>query len=425
MLIPLDAEHQSGVGQPSMAPDGRRFLYAVMPKDGTGESDIRIASIDGPTTGASIGLTGAGGTAFSAPDGVVYVKAGILYAQSFDPAAGKVTGNPVALARGVFSNATFGATALGSSWNGVIAYRTETFPAQTFVWVDRAGRTLEEFPKRDTFTNFDLSPDGTRVAVTVRQGSAYPNPLWLLDLTRGLATNVSEKTGTHSDATWSPDSTQLAFRLDASVVSRAVNGGATHRLLEGVGYPETWSPDGRYIVAGRPGAQIDDYSLVVIDVTGKQPPTTLVSGATGLDEPRFSPDGKWLTYNDVEPGRTVQIFAIPFPPTGQRYQLSVAGGTQARWRRDGRELFYLAPDATVMSVQIPDGDIRRASPPTPLFRAGLEASASFDQMAPSADGQKFLIRRPLEIGGDRAPVHVIVNFDLKARLAAEAPATPR
>lgn len=164
-----------------------------------------------------------------------------------------MTGNPVALARGVFSNATFGATALGSSLNGVIAYRTETFPAQTFVWVDRVGRTLEEFPKRDTFTNFDLSPDGTRVAVTVRQGSAYPNPLWLLDLTRGLATNVSEKTGTHSDATWSPDSTQLAFRLDASVVSRAVNGGATHRLLEGVGYPETWSPDGRYIVAGRPG----------------------------------------------------------------------------------------------------------------------------------------------------------------------------
>jgi Tol biopolymer transport system component len=157
----------------------------------------------------------------------------------------------------------------------------------------------------------------------------------------------------------------------------------------------------------------------MIDVTGKQPPTTLVEGGTGLDEPRFSPDGKWLTYNDVEPGRTVQIFAIPFPPTGQRYQLSVAGGTQARWRRDGRELFYLAPDATVMSVQIPDGDIRRASPSSPLFRAGLEASASFDQMAPSADGQRFLIRRPIGIGGDRAPVHVIVNFDLK-RLAVES-----
>jgi Tol biopolymer transport system component len=135
-----------------------------------------------------------------------------------------------------------------------------------------------------------------------------------------------------------------------------------------------------------------------------------VAGATGLDEPKFSPDGKWVAYNGSEGGQKPEIYALPFPPTGQRYQLSSQGGAQPRWRRDGRELFYLASDGTVMSVMIPGGDVRQAARPEPLFQTGLEVSPSFDQFVPSPDGQRFLIRRPEGAAGDRAPVHVIVNW---------------
>ena len=364
------------------------------------------------------GLQGVTGVTFLAPDGIVYAKSRSLYAQAFDPTRGTTSGNPVRIARDVFENTTVGYGAVSVSSTGVIVYRNETFPLQAFLWVDRAGRVIQEFPKRDTFTNFDLSPDATRVAVTVRRPSATPNLLWLLDLSRGVATDISEGNEWHSDATWSPDGEKLAFRLGNQVVIRAVNGGPLTQVFDWVGYPETWSPDGRYLVLGV-GSGSEIYELWSVDVTGRNKPAMLVRGGAGLDEPRFSPDGRWVSYNDLEGARQVQVYAIPFPPTGQRYQLSTAGGTQARWRSDGRELYYLGIDGYLMSVQVPDGDVRRAAPPVSLFHAGLETSASFDQFAPASDGQRFLLRRPPEGGGDRAPLHVIVNFDLKTRLAAE------
>jgi hypothetical protein len=413
------ADRETWLGWPTLLPDSRRFLYLARPAGTAEGAEVRLASVDGPNTEVqTVGLQGVTGAVVVPPSGIAYIKSRTLYVQAFDLSRGTVTGNPAVVAREVFENAMSGLGAVSASPTSVIAYRSEIFPQQAFMWLDRAGRAIAEFPKRDSFTNFDLSPDGTQVAVTVRRPGAALNELWLLDLDRGLATDISEKGRAHSDATWSPDGRRLAFRLGNRVVSRAVNGGPLTTILDRLAYPETWSPDGRYIVAGAPAQLTDQYELWAIDVSGGGKPQVLITGTSGLDEPRFSPDGRWLAFNNLESGRRTQIYLTPFPPTGERFQLSVGGGTQPRWRADGRELFFLGTDGAVMSVSLPDGDVRRAGPPTQLFQTVVETSASFDQLAVSRDGQRFLVRRPPGGGGDRSPLHVLVNFDLAAALAS-------
>ena len=382
------------------------MLFAAQPKGSAAVPEIRVVSLERPDAGAPIGLPGVVRAQFAPPDALVYVRDGSLFAHRFDPDTTTVSGEPQLLARGVYENPGGARSAFSVSDAGVLAYRSERFPLQSFAWVDRPGRVLQVFPKRDTFSNFDLSPDGSRVAVTVRS-VATPNTLWLLDFDRGVATDISERQQSHSDATWSPDGERLAFRAGPRVVIRAVNGGPLTTVFDRAGYPETWSPDGRHLVLGVPTP--DGYELWVTNVAdGKA--SRLIAGSGGLDEPRFSPDGTWVAYNGSDSGGPAEVYAVPFPPTGQRHQLSVNGGTQPRWRRDGEELYYLAPDGMLMAVRIPGGDVRRATPPEPLFQTTVETSSAFDQYAPSADGRRFLLRRPEGGVGDRAPVHVVVNW---------------
>ncbi len=403
--VALDPDRDLWHANPVLLPGGR-VLFAAQPKGDGAVPEMRVMSLDRPDAGAPIGLSGVVRAEFGPPDTLLYVRAGSLFAQKFDAGNAVLSGEPHLLARDVYDSLPMARAAFSVSNQGLLTYRTERFPLQTFGWVDRAGRVLSTFQKRDTFSNFDVSPDDARVAVTVR-AVASQSSLWLLDFDRNLATDISERDASHSDATWSPDGERLAFRLGSRVVVRAVDGGPLTTVFDRAGYPETWSPDGRYLIQGVPTA--DGYELWTVDLfTGQSGP--LVAGAGSLDEPKFSPDGKWVAYNGSDAGRTAEVYAIPFPPTGQRHQLSASGGTQPRWRRDGEELYYLAPDGTLMVVRIPGGDVRRATPAEPLFQTTLEASSAFDQYVPSADGQRFLLRRPEGGVGDRAPIHVIVNW---------------
>jgi len=412
LLVP-DAAHHQWFGWPVLLPGGGQLIYAAKPNAPSDPIEWRVGPVDGTgsRTADPVVLKGVTGVRLAEPGMLFYVRGGTLFAQHIDPSSAALTGDAILVAKDVYESPAAGRAALGVAGSGVVAFRREQFPRQVFYWVDRTGRRLREFPTRNTFTNFDLSPAGSRVAATVRlQPYNLGSQLWILDLDRGVATDVSapDGGGGHSDALWSPDGSRLAFRLGNRLVTRPADGGEVVTLLDRTAYPETWSRDGRFIVAGVSVG--DDYQLWTIDLRDGNKTAPLVKGAASLDEPKFSPDGRWVVYNASEGGRPAEVYAVPFPPTGQRYQLSPQGGTQPRWRGDGQELYYLAPDGTLMAMRIPAGDVRQASQPEPLFQTGLEASSAFDQFAPAADGQRFLIRHPEGTTGDRAPVHVIVNW---------------
>jgi Tol biopolymer transport system component len=301
-----------------------------------------------------------------------------------------------------------GGVSLSLSPAGVLAYRTADNVQSQFEWTDRAGRPLGVVATAGTYTNFDLSPDAKYIAATARDGTL--NRLWIIDVDRAVATPAEPpaRTAPASDPTWSPDGRTLAFRRGNTLVTRPAFGGEERVIAAVASYPDSWSRDGRYLTVGR--GRGDVYELFALRVDGIPEEIPLVTGLPLADEGKFSPDGRWVVFHASLDGGRPNVFAIPFPPTGERWQLSPAGGVQPRWSGDGREVLYLNADSVVMSVQMPNGDPRRAQAPVPIFRSTMEASSANDQFAVARDG-RLLLRRPLNSGEvDNAPVSVLVNW---------------
>ncbi len=412
----LEGNQYAWFGFPQWLPDGTRFLYTAARADRTGFDTFVALLAGGQPTRLDLpsGIT----RVLIDPAGfIVFGLNGTLQAQRvrFDPLT--PIGPTFQVSTDILLEQRTGFLAADLSPAGTLAYRTLGFAHVQFEWLDRVGRPLGTIGPVDTFTNFDLSPDGGRLAVTRRETQTVGNSLWMIDEARGMTTQLAEPTsGSISDPTWSPDGSRIAFRRGQRLVVRGAFGGAETLIANFAGYPDSWSKDGRYLTVGRPVGQ--NYELWVVRTDGVQEETAVVTGATLADELRFSPDGHWLAYHATSEGAP-QVYVVPFPATGERWQLSTRGGVQPRWRGDGRELFYLDPEGQMMSVPLPTGDPRQARPPEPLFRTTLEPSSANDQFTVAADGQRFIVRRPMgERGTDQAPVTVLVNW------RGVAPATP-
>ena len=125
----------------------------------------------------------------------------------------------------------------------------------------------------------------------------------------------------------------------------------------------TWSPDGRHVAY-----LVPPYDLWLFPLFGDRQSVPLLNTEFSEIECQFSPDGKWLLYSSNESGR-YEVYVQPFPPSGEKWRISTEGGTNARWRSDGKEIFYLAPDRTLMSVPVrADGGRFEPSSPRVLFK---------------------------------------------------------
>ena len=403
----LQAPRELWHGWPILLPDGRRFFYTVGMADGGTET--RIGSLDGDP---AVRLTLPGTTSRVRLDSrgyLVFAQNRVLIAQRVDLDTGNLQGEPVRLSGEVFQNPATGWAAVDVSRNGVLAWRAPGVDDAQFEWVDREGRTAGVINEPDAYTNFDVSPDGTRIVATRRRGESG-GVLFLIDPARNLTTPISEQNSAApiSDPTWSPDGQMIAYRRSGTLVTRNVFGGEERVLKDWAAYPDSWSRDGKYLIVGRPMGP--DYQLWALAMDGSGEEIPLVQGVSLADEARFSPDGKWVVFHAAIAGAP-EVFAIRFPPTGERWQVSTDGGVQPRWRSDGRELYYLGPDGQVMVVALPEGDPTKARTPEPLFGLRLDPSPAFDQYTPLPDGQRFIVRRQLRPGGaDTAPLHVIVNW---------------
>jgi hypothetical protein len=182
-------------------------------------------------------------------------------------------------------------------------------------------------------------------------------------------------------------------------------------------YPESWSPDGRFVIY----TEIDPASrgnLWVLPRTGDAKPFPFLATTAAESGARFSPDGRFLAYASDESGRE-EVFVQPFPATGAKWQVSAAGGFEAAWRGDGGELFYIAPDARLMAVPVAPLSaglafgVPRALLWIPLRHAlGL----SYRDYAVSRDGQRFLV---LEWPGEAVASPIVVVLGPPAQGASK------
>jgi Tol biopolymer transport system component len=226
---------------------------------------------------------------------------------------------------------------------------------------------------------------------------------------------------------WSPDGTKVVFQSNRgggvyNLYQRAANGtGEDELLLESKEFkaPWDWSRDGRFIVYSVRTQKADD--IWILPMTGDKKPFPLLRSEFQKRQAQISPDERWLAYTSVESGRS-EIYVVPFTPGSKadaksgagKWTVSTAGGTQPRWRGDGKELFYVAPDGKLISVGIkatatafdhraPQAlfDLRSATLPSSNFTTGY---------VPAPDGKRFLVVTARRAAAEASPLTVVVNW---------------
>ncbi|MGQ0733409.1 MAG: protein kinase domain-containing protein [Acidobacteriota bacterium] len=435
---------ESGHYWPSFLPDGRRYTYLAWSADasravfvGTLGSSEKAKLMTADSNAVYAHSTGSG----RAPGYLVFHREATLFAQPFDPSTAALTGQPVQIAGQLaFSGAT-GRGHFDVSQNGVLLYvqtggatagasnRSQSAnPNVVFGWRDRAGKNLGPAGEQGAYGDMDLSLDGKFIAIT-RQDAAGSD-IWVIDWERaGVPTRLTLDPSDDINPVWSPAGDRVAFTTyrkgNADIYVKNANSvGPETAILESASdeLVEDWSKDGKYLAYKLGVDAFED--LYVLPLTGDDTkPIPIVTGPFRKDEPQFSYDGKWIAYASNESGGTFEVYVISFPALDQKLRVSaIGGGGQPRWRRDGRELYYKAPNGEVMAVELKPGPRLEAGIPRGLF-ASLGAQSSVDparhQMSVTPDGQRFLVRYPNNLaGGPLAGGMTVVGYsaqDLTAR----------
>jgi hypothetical protein len=413
---------------PQMLPDGEHLLYVEW-KARAGRYLARVVRLRDLTTKDLIETDSrvmyTASTATPGTGYLLYIRGGNLLAHPFDPRSLELTGETAPVATGVYSFAQTGAADFSVSDQGVIAYLG--YVARSHLeWVDRAGHQMGGVgPANASLKSGRLSRDGQRLAAAIYEVEKGEQDLWIFDLKTNSGRRLTGEPGLRDAPVWSPDSSTLAFlhTADATLPRLHLRGLGQSDVEEAMPAgdfqaPTDWSPDGRFVAFTNTGvpqlANEQQSDVWLLDLTRGRTPVPLLKTRFHESNPVFSPDGKWLAFTSNESGRSevyVQAFRSGDAPSviGERYPVSSAGAQAVRWRRDGRELFYLGLDGRVQAVPVslsPKLDFGAA---TALFtisteaRAAVHAVAGFDV---SADGQRFVI--PV-VNSLKAPSIVVVQ----------------
>jgi Tol biopolymer transport system component len=238
--------------------------------------------------------------------------------------------------------------------------------------------------------------------------------VWTYDVARGLRTRFTFDPEDDLDERWSADGNRIAFasgrKGHLDLYAKAASGADAEQLLLADDldkYPQSWSPDGRFLLYVSLGAKTGQ-DLWVLPLTGdvRKPfpfRNTQFSEGTGV----FSPDGRWIAYRSSETGRQ-EIYIAPFPGPGGKWQISAMGGSAPRWRRDGKELFYVGPGNTLMAAAVSvDGARVEVGTVKRLFQVRAVTPRYFYDVSP--DGQRFLVNTADE-PATSAPLTLVVNW---------------
>jgi Tol biopolymer transport system component/tRNA A-37 threonylcarbamoyl transferase component Bud32 len=378
---------------PWFLPDGKRFLYLAWNSQ-TEKRGIWVQSLDSKERTF---LRGTDGRAeFAPPDWLLFLREGTLLAQKLDLKNLKLIGDPVSVAEDIRENTSNGRNAFSVSENGVLAYRTGGDRGNVqLVWYTRDGKRGDEAIERGRYNQIELSPDDKRLVVEVRgeKGSTYD--LWLKEL-GGPFSRLTFGADNEVDPVWSSDSGRVAFSAESKGgwdLHQVVIGSSGEIPVYADGKQnrlDDWSRDGKYLIYHTPENSVFIVPLAPEGAGGERKPQPVLAGPFRKDQFRISPDGRWVAYISVESGQ-LEVRVAAFPSFMQNRQLSTAGGAQPRWRRDGKELFYLAPDGKLMAVDAKSGSTLETSAPKVLFQSTIPFNGANYYYAVTGDGQRFVI----------------------------------
>jgi len=406
-LLYSEGEENFGMW-PHFLPDGRRFLYVYRSFEQTEDRRwyIRAGSLDSKET-TPIADNIWSRVEYVEPGYLVYGRQGALLAQPFDEKTLRLSGDAVTLAEHVFYFNGPAMTGFSTSQESAISYE-KLPPPNRVVWVDRSGREVEVVPLTGIVGSIRLSPDGRRIAAHVRDEKNGTADIWAYDFGRKLPLRLTLDEGDDQTPVWSGDGTNVYFRGDRrgppDLYEIPLSSPGRDTLLRqrpGVQHPEDASPDGRFLVFTEYSRRTNG-DLYLLPLSGGGEPRPLEQSPFDERDARFSPDGRWIAYVSNESGAR-EIYLRPLEGGGERIRVSTRGGENPRWRRDGKELFYMSGGADIVAVPMHWGKTPEPGAPVVLFRVEGELQ-DYDV---EASGQRFVVDLA---SPDPAPIGVLVNW---------------
>jgi eukaryotic-like serine/threonine-protein kinase len=419
-----------GQNMPAFLPDGRHFLY-FQASDRPEDVGVYIGSLDSEHVerGSRKLLATRVGAVYvpsqdAGPGQILFLREQTLMAQPLDDQQLELIGEPVPVAEkmGSFANTGF----FSASTNGILVYRSGgEEPYGRAMWFDRQGKALGAAGEAGVPHGLAISPDGTQAAICLNKPGLIAVDVWLLDSARGTNTRFTFGQGLNVQPVWSPDGGKIAFASNRDGVynlyQKAASGAKIEELLlksSDPKFPTSWSSDGRFLLYGEQNAKTK-ADLWVLPLEGDRKAMPFLRTEFNESDGHFSPDTRWIAYTSDESGRS-EVYVRGFSHSSEasskasgKWQISMEGGMGPRWRRDGKKLYYRAPDGKVMVVEVQAGTAFQSETSKPLFQAPSNLETFLPIALPnwdvSDDGNRFLLMTSAA-EGTPAPFTVVLNW---------------
>jgi dipeptidyl aminopeptidase/acylaminoacyl peptidase len=377
--------------------------------------ELRVGSLDSPKV-ISLGPVDSRAE-LASNDALLFVRDGALLERPFDAKGLRWTGEARPIVDRLFTFWTPANAGFSVSKNGVLAYEEGTVPSRV-AWLDRAGRELALVAAVDQVNHVRIAPDGHRAALDILDPHTGTADLWVFDTSRGVSLRLTANPLDEKGPVWSPDGKRIFYRSDRNgppdIWEIPADGGEGKPVLAlpGAETPFDVSPDGHTLLFAEAGIP-RGWEIWLLPLDGKREPVCFRRAQPfSLNEPRFSPDGRWIAYSSDETGNS-EIYVAP-REGGGTIRVSRDGGFSPCWRQDGKELFFRAPGSRILAAPIgPHGDSLDVGTPAELFRTAM-GLLDFDA---APDGQRFLVsqrEKPAE-----PPLTVVVNWRELLRAKSE------
>ncbi len=408
---------------PQMLPDGKTLLFTLMFDLNSANWQTAVQSLK---SGERKVLLRSGARAKYLPTGnLVYTLAGNLFAVSFSLDKLEIGGGPVPIVENV--------RAADVSASGTLAYipgMGTSASGRTLVWVDREGKEepLGAPPSNCAYPK--ISPDGTRVALTI--STEGNQDIWIWDLIRKTMTRLTFDKAAELQSIWTPDSKRIVFASSReggvySLYWKAADGTGGEEKLGSMPnlslWPWSWSGDGKTLVTQETDTA-SKWDIGTLSMEGDRTRKSLLHEEATEIQPKVSPDGRWMAYMSSESGRN-EVYVRPFPDVDKgKWQVSTSSGNAPRWSPDGRELFYLSDDNSVMAIAVETKSAFSLGTLRILFRSQnlgptVGAGTPWDI---HPDGKRFLMIKlpgaPSSTAAAPRKINIVLNWteELKQRV---------
>ena len=407
-LTKLDtARHEFEHWYPQALPGGHAVLFTSY---ATPFSQARIEAVDLASGRRTVLVTGAVFARYVAGGYLLFTRESAIFAVRFNPSTLKVTGEAVPLVEDVAWEPFNGSAAFAVSDNGTLVYlkASEWHVARRVIFADRAGIEEAVVPAGGSWAQPRLSPDGKWIALTQTEPK---RDLFLFDRGRRVMTQLTRAQGANFDALWMPDSRSVLYVFEDPVYD-------LHRISIDASTPDAEvlktpydkrplaiTPDGRTLAY----TEVLDHDRLQLMPLAGGASTPIDGRGGGQRSGSFSPDGRWIAYEESNANESAQVYVRALDGHGGRVQVSSDGGQQPRWTKDGKEIVYRKGDA-IFAASFAQATGAAGSPQF-LFRkpdAGrLDSRSTGYDVTP--DGLRFLMVVPVPKPA-ALPTHVILNW---------------